>query len=527
MRLKKYTLPLLLVASIMPELSALTLQDSVSEVLDTNPVVVERLKNYRATKAQIDGADAGYFPTIDLQTAVGREEDQLFAKHNDIDRTGFYVLENSIVLRQNLFEGFGTVERVNYEKMRTLAASYSYLEKANDITLKMVKAYLEVLRQFELLVNARDNLEETQKIYDKVKTLYDGGLTTLSEVEKIKTSLSLAESNLLLQKNSLRDSRYNFKRVLGRNVEIEELSVPEFNLPMPTNLEQAGAYALEYNPSLQVSRYNIKGAQSLYKQTKKNYYPTLDLELSENYNDYSKDVDSRLSDEDYFRGMLVLRYNLYRGGSDRAQVQSNISKINQEVAQQQNLRRQVIEGLELSWGSLDISKMQIPILEDYMVHADRTRTLYLDEFKLGKRSLLDLLAAQNDVAKSNAQIINANYKLLYSQYRILDAMGLTMAALMGDVEEYYQRVGLNGGSESDAVDSLPVSNDRDKDRIVDDIDLCDNSEANASVQNYGCIRRDDSLESMDDMLESFDYDTNETNTSTAPTGDATTSTLKK
>jgi len=491
---------------------ALTLQESVSEVLDSNPVVMERLKNYRATRSQIDSADAGYFPTIDLQSAVGREEDQLFAKNNNIDRTGFNVFENSIVLRQNLFEGFGTVERVNYEKMRTLAASYSYLEKANDITLKMIKSYLEVLRQFELLVNARDNLEENQKIYDKVKTLYDGGLTTLSEVEKIKTSVSLAESNLLLQKNSLRDARYNFKRILGRNVQMEELSVPTFELPLPTNLEQAGAYALEYNPSLQVSRYNIKGAQSLYKQTKKNYYPTLDLELSEHYNDYSKDIDSRIDDEDYFRGMLILRYNLYRGGADRAEVQSNISKINQEVARQQDLRRQVIEGLELSWGSLDFSKQQLPILEDYTVHAERTLTLYTDEFKLGKRSLLDLLAAQNDVARSNAQIIDANYKLIYSQYRILDAMGLTMAAIMGDVDTYYKRVGLNSESADSAVDSLPISNDQDQDRIVDDLDLCQNSETNSTVENYGCIRYDDSLESMDDMLDSFDYDTNETAT---------------
>ena len=492
---------------------ALTLDESVAEVLDTNPVVVERLKNYRATRAQVDGAESGYFPTIDLQMSAGREEDAMLLNNNgQIDRTGFYVFENSLVLRQNLFEGFGTVEKVNYEKMRTLAASYSYLEKANDVTLQLIKNYLEVLRQFELLVNARDNLAENQKIYDKVKTLYDGGLTTLSEVEKIKTSLSLAESNLLLQKNSLRDARYNLKRILGRNVEVEELSFPESTLPMPVSLEQAGGYALEYNPSLQVSRYNIKGAQSLFKQTKKNYYPTLDLELSENYNNYNKNVDSRLNDEEYFRGMLVLRYNLYRGGSDSAAVQSNVSKINQEVARQQDLRRQVIEGLELSWSSYDLSQLQIPILEDYMVHAERTLELYSDEFKLGKRSLLDLLAAQNDVAKSNAQIINANYKLFYSKYRILDAMGLTMAALLGEADEYYKRVGLSGGEADDAVDKLPISNDIDEDRIVDDLDLCPNSEVNASVQNYGCIRRDDSLESMDAMLDGFDYDTNETET---------------
>ena len=509
MILKRYTLPLLLLASTTLELSALTLQESVSEVLDTNPVVVERLKNYRATRSNVDAAQSGYFPTIDLQSSIGREEDGVFAKNNNIDRTGFNVLENSIILRQNLFEGFGTVEKVNYEKMRTLAASYSYLEKANDISLQMINAYLDILRQFELTVNARENLNENRAIYEKVQTLYDGGLTTLSEVEKIKTTVSLAESNLLEEKNQLREARYKFRRILGRNVEVDEMSIPEFNLPMPSSLEEASSYALEYNPSLLVSRYNIKGAQSLYKQTEKNYYPTLDLELSENYNDYSLDKNSRLEDEEYFRGMLVLRYNLYRGGSDRATVQSNISKINQEVARQQDLRRQVIEGLSLSWSAYDLSKKQIPVLDDYYTHATRTLKLYTDEYSLGKRSLLDLLAAQNDVARSNAQSINANYKLVYAQYRILDAMGLTIAAMMGDVDEYYQRVGLGTNGAEEVIDKLPISNDRDEDRIVDDLDICDNSEVNASVQPYGCTTLDYSLDGIDDMLDGYDYNTTE------------------
>lgn len=490
-------------------LNALTLQESVSEVLDTNPVVVERLKNYRATRTQVDAAQSGYFPTIDLQTSIGREEDGILAKNNNIDRTGFNVLENSIILRQNLFEGFGTVEKVNYEKMRTLAASYSYLEKANDISLQMINAYLDVLRQFELTVNARDNLTETKSIYDKVQTLYDGGLTTLSEVERIKTSISLAESNFLEEKNKLRETRYKFRRLLGRNVEVEEMSIPDFNLPMPSSLEEASSYAFEYNPSLLVSRYNIKGAQSLYKQTKQNYYPTLDLELSENYNDYQSDAKSRLEDEEYFRGMLVLRYNLYRGGADRATVQSNISKINQEVARQQDLRRQVIEGLSLSWSAYDLAKKQIPVLDDYYTHAKRTLRLYVDEYSLGKRSLLDLLAAQNDIARSNAQSINANYKLVYAQYRILDAMGLTIAAMMGDVDAYYKRVGLGSNGAEEVIDKLPISNDRDKDRIVDDLDICDNSEANASVQPYGCVRLDYSLDGIDKMLDGYDYNTTE------------------
>lgn len=516
MIMKFYKVPTLLLLLAHANLSALTLQESVSEVLDTNPIVVERLKNYRATRSNVDVAQAAYFPTIDLQSAVGREEDALLTRNNDIDRTGFNVFENSIVLRQNLFEGFNTVEQVNYRKMQTLAASYSYLEKANDTSLRMTNAYLEVLHQFELLANSRDNLRENQAIYEKVQTLYDGGLTTLSEVEKIKTSVSLAESNMILQKNSLRDAQYNFRRTLGRNVHVEELSIPEFDFTLPDTLDQASGYALEYNPSLQISRYNIKGAQSLYKQTKKNYYPTLDLELSENYNDYSLDKNARLNDEDYFRGMLVLRYNLYRGGADKATVQANISKINQEVALQQDLRRQVIEGLALSWSSLDLSIRQLPILNNYLTHATRTLTLYGEEYDLGKRSLLDLLAAQNDMARANAQIIDANYKLLYAKYRILDAMGLMVAAMTGDEERYNALVGLSAHAD-EFMDKLPVDNDRDKDRVVDDLDLCDNSEVNASVQPYGCVRFDDSLKGIDEMLNDFDYDANVTDSNTTLT----------
>jgi len=266
---------------------------------------------------------------------------------------------------------------------------------------------------------------------------------------------------------------------------------------------------MEYNPSLLVTRYNIKSAQSLYKQTKKNYYPTLDLELSEHYNDYDKDQDSSIPDQEYFRGMLVLKYNLYRGGADRATVQTNISKINQEVALQQDLRRQIIEALSLSWSAYDLSKVQIPVLSNYHTHATRTLDLYTDEFSLGKRSLLDLLAAQNDVARSNELVISANYKMIYAQYRILDDMGLTMAAMMGDVDEYYQRVGLGSKGADEVVDELPVNNDRDQDRIVDDIDLCDNSEVNASVQAYGCTTLDYTLDGVDEMLGSYDYNTTE------------------
>lgn len=52
---------------------------------------------------------------------------------------------------QNLFDGFGTTNKVDYQEARILVAAYNYIEKSNDIGFQMTNAYLNVLRSYELL----------------------------------------------------------------------------------------------------------------------------------------------------------------------------------------------------------------------------------------------------------------------------------------------------------------------------------------------------------------------------------------
>ena len=43
--------------------------------------------------------------------------------------------------------------------------------------------------------------------------------------------------------------------------------------------------AIDNNPSILVGRYNTKGAQALMSENKKGYYPKLDLEVNQFFND--------------------------------------------------------------------------------------------------------------------------------------------------------------------------------------------------------------------------------------------------
>jgi len=505
---KKY-LSLISLATFVFSTSAfsITLKDSIIESLDTNPVVTERLRNFRATQQDLNIAESEYYPSIDIRTVIGRTDagkrkdygDDNKYKNNVIDET-YNNYESSLTLTQNLFDGFGTVHKIDFEEARILAAAYNYVEKSNDIAFRMTSAYINVMRGYELLQTARENVQINETIFKKVQALLDSGLTTDSEVKKIQSALSLARSNYTVQVNNTRDSEYNFKRVLGRLPNVKNMIKPEMNIAMPVSIERAAMYAIEHNPSLIVSNYNIKGAQSLMKQRKKDYFPKIDLEISQFYNDSSQ-RNSFDPPDDRFRARLVLTYNIFHGGADRATIQKQISKVNQEVAIKRDLKRQVIEGLDLSWSAYEMIQKQLVDLRDYSKFSEETLKLYQDEYDLGRRSLLDLLSAQNDVINSRSQIITSEYELLFAKYRILDAMGLLVTSIVGDTKDYTSKVNLHANSNiSDILDTVPVKLDVDEDNIADNIDLCDNSLEGNNILPYGCkkVMHDSDLDGIAD-----------------------------
>lgn len=487
---KQLVTSMLYTATISLSAQTFTLKDTVSRVLDTNPIIQERLHNYRATKANLRGAEAGYYPTIDIEAGIGKDYKGKFTPEKD---KNYDVFHNAIIIRQNIFNGFSTSEQVNYNTHRTLAAAYSFLEKANDVTLRTIKAYIDVLRYKELYNNAKRHVRHIEKLHKKVVKSYKAGLTKMSEVSKVVSSLASAKSNMLVARNKLTNSIYNFRRVTGMIVTPRSMKNVKFNLPLPKDLEKATMYALEYNPSLRVTKYDIKAAEDLYRESKSKFMPKLDAQISANYDD-SFDSNKGYPDrEDGIKAMLMMRYNLYNGGADEAARVNKMSKVSQEMEVMNDLRRQVIEGMDLSWSTYKLQKDQIPVLKQYRRQSAKTLKLYWKEYNLGERSLLDLLATERDLKNANDEIINAKYNMLISKYRILDAMGLTISSVVGNVKKYYKRVGLFNNGKS-PKDTLPVSYDKDRDGISADKDLCPNSPKwKKGVRASGCRPHADAL----------------------------------
>ncbi|MGE4456713.1 MAG: TolC family protein [Arcobacteraceae bacterium] len=89
--------------------NALTLKQSVSEVLGTNPVIQERLKNFYETQQDLNIAQSEYLPSIDLRTSYGQNKAGRI--DDDVTDMNYKHYTNSLKITQNLFNGFSTTNK--------------------------------------------------------------------------------------------------------------------------------------------------------------------------------------------------------------------------------------------------------------------------------------------------------------------------------------------------------------------------------------------------------------------------------
>lgn len=444
---------IVLALSLATALFAQDVKTTIGEVLSSNPIVQERLKNYNATKEDITAAKAGYLPKLDLSIGVGKEDGERAPNSLPFD---YSVYQNSLSLTQNVFKGFETQSRVAQHENRTVAAAYNYIEKVNNLSFETLSAYIDMMKNKELLDTQKENVAIHTEIFKKVQKLYDAGLTTLSEVNKIESALALANANYVVQENSLIDASHTMQRIVGHKLDVQSMVKPASDIALPAMLEEATDVATKNNPSLLVSKYNIELARATYEEKKSPFYPSVDLELSQSYNKNLSGVDGKYEN---LKAMAYLRYNLFNGFADKAGMQKSVSTIHQEMEIRNRLQREVIERINLSWSAHEKLGEQLKYLNEHKKFSLQTLTLYSKEYDLGRRSLLDLLSAQNDFIGAKTQIIVSEHNLLLAKYRILDAMGTLVTTVIQESDTLYSNVGLRGKTPPNN-DTLPISYDK-------------------------------------------------------------------
>ena len=119
------------------------------------------------------------------------------------------------------------------------------------------------------------------------------------------------------------------------------------------------------------------------------------------------------------RVQLMLTYNLYRGGADEARLRQTIAQGYAAQDVRDYTCRNLQQELSITWNNMARLRQQTPFLREHVLSTAKVRVAYQQQFKIGQRSLLDLLNTENELFDAQRALVNAQYDLKKAEYQWL------------------------------------------------------------------------------------------------------------
>ncbi len=403
------------------------LRDVVAIGVDTNPETGVVQNNRRATDEELRQAQALYMPSIDFRADTGFEHSDDPATRAGVgdDTEELWRYEAGLTLTQLLFDGWETKYENERQKMRVLSASSRVRETAELTGLAIVEAYLEVLRQRELLNIARKNVADHIAIMEQIEDSTTAGRSTQADMDQARARLASARATEASVRESLRLAEASYIREVGDPpAELEMPLVPVDGLS--PDVEREVKLALHQSPTVDIFEADIAVAHAEMEGAKSTFYPQVDLQLNARNGKNLNGVEGR---DTSASALLVMDWNLYRGGGDNARVREHINREAQAKEARAEAARSVENDVRQTWARMVSAGERA---RQFAAQADANTEVvkaYKDQFDLSRRTLLDVLDAQNELFVSKSNTVNAEFLEMFAVYRILALKGELLPTL--------------------------------------------------------------------------------------------------
>lgn len=404
------------------------LQSVVEKMLMTHPEVQVRFQDLNSAAEGQNVARGGLRPQVVAQGWVGKEwrsntEDSGAPNWN---RPGW-----NLQLRQLIFDGFTTSSGVRQLGFEKLAKFYDLRATSESLANETIAAYLDVQRYREMERLARDNFSTHQVTLGQLRERQQSGVGRGVDLEQSSGRVSLAQSNLMTESNNLNDVQQRYRRLVGEYPAAVLDPVPDVTsrLPAPGSIQDFGA-ALRANPQLLSKQALLQAAEAGQKAAKGAHMPKVELVASTGR-------DREQSTPAYWnvqtsRVQVMMTYNLYRGGADDARLRQTIAQGYAAHDARDYTCRNVLQEMSITWNNIARLRQQLPFLQEHVLSTSKVRVAYQQQFKIGQRSLLDLLNTENELFDAQRALVNAQYDLKKAEYQwltqsseILPVLGLS------------------------------------------------------------------------------------------------------
>lgn len=405
------------------------LGDAVEAALNYHPAVEAALANSNALREESREKTSDLFPRVNVSGTGGRE----FA-NNSTSRglsttrgEGYsWLWEGNISASQMIFDGMETWNRADAADARRGSADFKVMDVRENLALRTVLAYLDVMRTTGALGRLRAHGKIIDDYIGRIEKMVKEGAADKSVAVQAKDIRAQLQSSLSSMEGQLKSSNAAYMDLTGHAPgEPMEKPAPRMDLIAATG-DEAAAYAGQNHPSLKGAAMTEEASRLDAAAEQAAWFPDVTGDLSYLRRDLSDVIGGEVEDA---KATVRMNWSYAVGGAQQARVRKSLHRREESHAQLEESRRQITKEIQVAYSDRDTAREQVDVQRDRVGLNEDLLKAQQQQFEGGKVSLLQLLQTENALFNAKLALMNGEYKLLASEYTILASTGRLQEAL--------------------------------------------------------------------------------------------------
>lgn len=404
-----------------------TISSALARAYMGNPDLNQQRASTRATDENVSKANSGYRPTVQgtAQFGYARTDGTIFSQtiHSNTfpNQAGFTVTEN-------IFNGNRTTNGVKQAESQVMQSREQTRNTEQNTLQNGATAYMNVLRDTAILELNKNNITVLEEQLRQTRDRFNVGEVTRTDVAQAESSLATARSQYFTAQANLSTSIANYRQIIGVEPHRLEAARPIDRL-LPSRLEDAIVVALAEHPGIQAAFHNVDAAALQVQIAEGALYPTLNVVAGVT----QANAQQGLPTYSQFQATALAQLNvpLYQGGQEYATIRQAKELLAQARLQADLQRDQIRANVVSAWGQLESSKAVIRSSEAAVKSSEIALDGVREEAKVGQRTTLDVLMAQQTLLQSRVSLVTAQRDRVVASYAVDAATGRLTAANLG------------------------------------------------------------------------------------------------
>ena len=395
---------------------AIELREAVQAALSTNPEIRQAVANRVATQEERVQAQGLWYPRISVEGSAGVRELRNPTRRNiGIADETLWPIEGELIVDQLLFNSGGREAEIRRQAARTDAAAARVEERSEFVALNVARTYIDYVLQQRLVAIAEDNATFHERLAADLREGVSRGSISVADQQQAEERLQSARARVTEAREDLENAGITFRTLTG--VPIDSVSMPpDLSQCVPASLAEAEAMARQNNPRVQEAIADLATAREEIRAARAEIGPRVNLEGRARA---GHDIDGFAGRTTDLLGNVVLRWDLFNGNIREANVREQRARADEVHGRLFERTRRAEEDTRTAWSRLQNQSRLVTELEAQGRITDDLLLSYREQFNIGRRSLLDVLDAQNTRNNVQAQTETARLAKLYAQYRLL------------------------------------------------------------------------------------------------------------